>query len=108
MQHSVTQRARVVLGASVASLIANIVGVFVYVSRASHGWVIPEGHGMIPTVGEPFVWFAASAPVVALFVVINVAWTWLIIARGQRRQWLFLQLAAAVWPTGIGIDVAHR
>jgi hypothetical protein len=89
-------------------LIVNIAGVFVYVSRASHGWVIPEEQGMIPIVGEPYVWFAAIAPVVALFVVVNAAWTWLIIARGQRRQRLFLVLTAAVWLIGIGIDFAHH
>ena len=44
MQGSVTNRSRLILGVSFVLLIANIVGVFVYVSRASLGWTIPEEH----------------------------------------------------------------
>jgi hypothetical protein len=75
MQDSVTHRPRLVLGVSVVLLIANIVGVFVYVSQASLGWVTSEDHQLHAITGEPFIWFMSIFPVVVLFVVVNVAWT---------------------------------
>jgi len=108
MQPSVTHRPRLLLGGSVVLLIANIVGVFVLVSRASLGWVTHEDHQLHAITGEPFIWFMSIFPVVVSFVVVNVARTWLIIARGQRRQRLFSLLTAAAWLIGIGIDYAHH
>lgn len=107
-QGSVTNRSRLVLGVSIVLLIANIVGVFVYVSRAKFGWVTPEDHELNAITGEPFIWFMAIFPVVALFVVVDVAWTYLVIVSRQRRQRYFLLLTAAIWLIGISIDFAHH
>ena len=63
---------------------------------------------MIPVAGEAAVWFVAIMPVVALFVVLNVAWTSLIIVFRQRRQRFFLVMTAVIWLIGIGIDYAHH
>jgi uncharacterized protein YqgC (DUF456 family) len=63
---------------------------------------------MIPVAGEAAVWFVAIMPVVASFVVLNVAWTSLIIVFRQRRQRFFLVMTAVIWLIGIGIDNAHH
>jgi len=95
---------------SIAFLLANVAGAILYVFEASRGgWAIPQERatGIITTTGEPFIWFSSIAPVVAVFMVINVAWMIIL----SRRHWSgvrFWLLAAGVWVAAIAIDFAHH
>lgn len=96
---------------SAALLVLNVVGAVLYVVAASRGgWAIPEERaaGIRTTTGEPFVWFLSILPIVAIFLVINVGWGAVILARWQRKGGLFWLLAAVVWLGAIAIDFAHH
>ena len=43
----------------VTFMVANAVGIAIYLMLASRGWRIPQEHGAIPVTGEPFVWVLA-------------------------------------------------
>jgi hypothetical protein len=105
------QPTRMSVGAQpIAFLVANVVGAILYLFAASRGgWSIPaeRAAGVYTTTGEPFVWFLAILPIVAIFFVINVAWT-IILARRQWRVGRFWLLAAAAWLVAIVIDFAHH
>jgi hypothetical protein len=99
-----------VVGRPVAFLVANVVGAILYLFAASRGgWTIPaeRAAGLDTTTGEPFVWFLEILPIVAIFFVINVAWT-IILARRQWSGGRFWLLAAATWLVAILIDFAHH
>ena len=92
----------------VVLLALNVLGAIAYVMGASHGWRIPEEHGMIPVSGEPFVWFAGILPVIAIFLPLNFAWGLGILLRRRwwsGRFWLF---SAAIWLVAVVIDFAHH
>jgi hypothetical protein len=94
----------------IAFLVANVVGATLYVFAASRGsWAIPEERaaGINTTTGEPFVWVLSILPIVAMFLVINLAWT-IILARRHWSGRRFLLLAAVVWLAAIVIDFAHH
>ena len=76
----------------------------------ARGLAIPEARaaGIHTTTGEPFVWFLSILPIVATFLVINVGWGAVILARWQRKGGLFWLLAAVVWLGAIAIDFAHH
>jgi hypothetical protein len=97
---------------SIALLVLNMVGATLYVIAASRGgWAIPEERaaGIYTTTGEPFVWFSSILPIVATFLVINVAWGAVILARRRWKGGLFWLLAAAVvWLGAVVIDFAHH
>jgi hypothetical protein len=94
---------------SMALLGLNLVGATLYVFAASRGgWAISQERaaGIHTTTGEPFIWFLSILPIVASFVVINVAWGVVILSR--RRGSLFFLLAAVVWLGAVVIDFAHH
>ncbi len=95
---------------SIALLVANVIGAILYVFAASRGaWAIPaeRAAGIYTTTGEPFVWFLSILPIVAIFLVINVAWV-VILARRRWNGGRFCLLAAIVWLAAIVIDFAHH
>ena len=95
---------------SIALLFANVVGAIGYVMAASRGgWAIPaeRAAGIYTTTGEPFIWLSNILPIVAIFLVINVAWA-IILARRQWNGGRFWLLAAAVWLAAVVIDFAHH
>jgi hypothetical protein len=88
----------------------NAIGATVYVLLASSAWVIPQecDAGIRTITGEPFVWFAAIAPVIAIFFLLNLAWGIKILLRRQwniGRMWL---AAAAIWLVAVVIDFSHH
>jgi hypothetical protein len=97
-----TQRVNLVL------LVVNVIGACIYVVGASHGWAIPEEHCAIPVTGEPFVWFVYVAPVFAVFTLVNLTWTALIVRYRQWQRGGLWLLAALVWLVAIAIDFAHH
>ena len=91
-----------------AMLVANAIGACVYVYRASPSWAIPQERGLVPTTGEPFVWFIGVMPVVAVFFVLNLIWGALILARRQWGSGRFWLLAALIWLVAVSIDFIHH
>jgi hypothetical protein len=94
----------------VVLLALNAIGASAYVLLASRAWVIPQecAAGIQTITGEPFVWFASIAPVVAVFFLLNLAWGIVILRRGQwkaSRMWL---AAAAIWVVAAIIDFSHH
>jgi hypothetical protein len=94
----------------IAFLVANLVGAILYVFAASRGgWAIPaeRAAGIYTTTGEPFVWFLNILPIVAIFIVLNLVWTIILV----RRHWSggrFWLLAAVAWIVAIVIDFGHH
>jgi hypothetical protein len=54
-------------------MVANVVGIVLYLRLASRGWRIPQEYGMVPVAGEPFVW-ALVLPVLGVFLLADVVW----------------------------------
>jgi hypothetical protein len=93
---------------SLALLALKVVGACVYVLRASLSWAIAEERGLHSTTGEPLVWFLGILPVVAVFFVLNSAWSALILV---RRHWLsggFWLLAIVFWLVAVSLDFVHH
>jgi hypothetical protein len=95
---------------SVAILLANILGITLYLLGARHAWVIPEEktNGIHAITGEPLVWGAFVLPVWIVFLVINLTWGSIIVA---RRRWLdgrIWLMAFFVWIVAVIIDFAHH
>jgi len=93
---------------SLALLVLNAIGAIVYVFRASPSWAIPEERGLVPTTGEPFIWFLGILPVVTVFFVLNLIWGTLILAHRRWRSGRFWLLAALCWLVAAWIDFAHH
>jgi hypothetical protein len=97
-----TRRANAIL------LVVNVVGAMLYLWRTSLSWAIPEEKGLNSMTAEPFIWVLAALPVLAIALVINVAWGVIIL---RQRQWnsgrLWLAVAT-IWLVAIAIDFAHH
>ena len=87
----------------IAFMVANAVGIVLYLRLASRGWRIPQEHGMVPVTGEPFVW-ALALPVLGAFVLADIVWGGLILRARQSKRRLWWLVTAAVWLLVIGID----
>ena len=84
----------------------NLFGMAAYVYLASRGWRDPSEGGVIPLAGEPFVW-AACLPVLFLFVILDLVWAALILAK-KLTFWAPLGMVAALWTLSVVIDFAHH
>jgi hypothetical protein len=94
----------------VVILLANVLGVGLYLLGARHAWVIPEekANGIHVITGEPFVWASFVLPVWIVFLVLNLAWGSMILARRRwldGRVWL---IAFLVWMIAVIIDFTHH
>jgi hypothetical protein len=95
---------------SVAILVANVLGIVIYLLGARHAWAIPEekANGIHTITGEPFVWALFVFPVWIVFLVINLVWGSMIVA---RKSWLDgrLWLAASfIWIVAVIVDFRHH
>lgn len=91
-------------------LVANALGAVLYLLGARHAWVIPEenANGIHAITGEPFVWGAFVLPVWSVFLVLNLAWGSMILA---RRRWLdghMWLIAFLIWVIAVFIDFTHH
>jgi hypothetical protein len=88
-------------------LAANAVGIAFYLELASRGWRIPSEGGLIPVVGEPFVW-ALALPVLGLFIIVDIVWGGLLVRDRKSENWLWWLGAILAWALAIGIDFSHH
>jgi hypothetical protein len=91
----------------VTFMLANVVGIAIYLVLASRGWRIPREHGMVPVTGEPFVWVLAL-PVLGVFFVGDVVWGVMLLYRKERNGRLWWVLIAITWLVAIGVDFSHH
>jgi len=88
-------------------MLANAIGIAIYLKLASNGWRNPEEYGMIPVTAEPFLW-AFALPVGAVCLVANLVWGGLIFRSGATRRWLSWLFVAGLWVIALCVDFAHH
>ena len=93
---------------SLALFVCNTIGAVIYEVRASPGWAIPEEHGAVPVTGEPLVWFAGIFPIVAGFLLLNLAWGALILVCRRWRSGRYWLLTIPLWLVAVLVDFAHH
>jgi hypothetical protein len=94
---------------NVVLLILNTAGICAYLWRVSFAWVIPEERAMgIPITGEPFIWFAALLPIVAIFFSLNLSWGIVIPAGRQWNSGRYWLMVAMLWLIAVVVDFAHH
>jgi hypothetical protein len=91
----------------IAFMIANAVGIAIYLVLASRGWRIQAENGAVPITGEPFVWVLA-VPVLAGFVLANIVWGGMLLRHREPKRWLWWLITGAVWLVAIYVDFAHH
>ena len=91
----------------VALMVANAIGVAVYLLLASRGWRDPAEHGLIPVAGEPFVW-ALALPVFGVFVLADVGWAVFLLSNRAFKRTLWLLGAAMMWLLALIVDFSHH
>lgn len=91
-------------------LLINVFGCVVYLLGARHGWIIPEeaANGIHTVTGEPFVWAAFVLPVWIVFLVINLVWGVMILARRRWLQGRIWLMSGLIWIVAVFIDFAHH
>ena len=74
------------------------------------GWAIRQERaaGINTTTGEPLIWFLSIAPVIATFLVLDIAWGVTILARRQWKGGQLWLLSALMWTVAAAIDFAHH
>jgi hypothetical protein len=92
-----TDKSRLMQRVNVVWLVLNVLGAIVYLVRASLSWAIPEEHGLIPITGEPYIWFVAVVPILAVFLLLNLTWGAMILGHRQWRSGRLWFLAAVIW-----------
>ena len=91
----------------VTFMLANVVGVAIYLLLASRGWRIPEEHGAIPVTGEPFIW-ADALPVLGIFLLANIVRGGLLLRYRQPKRGLWWLITGGLWVIAIWVDFAHH
>jgi hypothetical protein len=67
-------------------LIANAIGMIVYLFLASSLWVHPGEQGLPGGPGDAIYWFVALVPIVALFAIVNLAALTKVLIEFRRRN----------------------
>jgi hypothetical protein len=91
----------------VTFMLANVVGVAIYLPLASRGWRIPEEHGAIPVTGEPFIW-AEALPLLGIFLLANIVWGGLLLRYPQPKRGRWWLITGGLWVIAIWVDFAHH
>ena len=87
-------------------LVANGIGVVLYLILASRGWRLPE-QSEIPITGEPMVW-SLALPVLTVFFFADIVWGVLILRSKESKRWLWWLVAAMGWLIAIAVDFSHH
>jgi len=88
-------------------MVANAIGIAIYLRLASNGWRIPEEHGMVPVTGEPFLW-AFALPVLGIFFLIDIAWGVVLLRNKDGKGGLWWVLVAVSWIAALVVDFYHH
>jgi len=90
--------------------VANVLGMLGYLWMAHYAWAIPEERaaGISTTTSEPFIWALGVLPILALFLVINLAWAVAVVLRRPRSGALALALVLALWSVAYVFDYVHH
>lgn len=88
-------------------MVANAVGIVLYLVLASRSWRIPQEHGMIPITGEPLVW-ALALPVLGVFLLADIVWGGLLLRSKEPKRGLWWFMIGGLWLIAICIDFAHH
>ena len=112
MNHIRVQARRLKVSQS-AWLIANIMGVAVFLALASRSWIEPKLKDVPGANGGAFIfWGLTALPVFAAFMLANLLWAGLGVAEGLRcRQWIGCMLALVaigVWVAAFIFDGLHH
>lgn len=91
----------------VTFMLANAVGIAIYLVLAFRGWRTPQEHGMVPVTGEPFVWVIAL-PVLGVFFLADVVWGVMLLRHKEWKGRLWWVLIAIAWLVAIGVDFSHH
>ena len=91
---------------NVAMVVANALGIGLFLWAASHAWAsrLERAPGIPPEPGDAFVWFVDSAPVLAVFLLLNVGWVVITIARRQWRNAIPFVVVAGLWCVALVVD----
>jgi hypothetical protein len=93
---------------SLALLLFNTIGAVTYVVAASPSRAIPQEKGAVPITGEPFVWFAAIFPIVAGFLLLNLAWGALILGCRRWSSGRYWLSTIPLWLVAVLVDFAQH
>jgi hypothetical protein len=104
---SVDRPASSVRPLDVAFMLANAVGITIYLVLASRSWKIPQEHGMVPVTGEPFVWVLAL-PVLGVFLFANIVWGALLWRSRDSKRGLWWLITGVGWLFTIYVDFYHH
>ena len=91
----------------VTFMVANAVGIAIYLMLASRGWRIPQEHGAIPVTGEPFVWVLAL-PVLGVFLLADIVWGGLLLRYREPKRGLWWFIIGGLWLIAICVDFTHH
>lgn len=93
---------------NIAFLLANIVGIVIYLIASSYSWALPQEHVLNSTTGEPFIWALGILPIWALFLLLNLIWGAIIAARKQWRSGRLWLVTGCIWLVSVAVDFAHH
>jgi hypothetical protein len=93
---------------SLALLVLNAIGAVIYVVTASPSWATQQEHGVVPITGEPFVSFAGVFPIIAGFLLLNLAWGTLILGCRRWSSGRYWLSTIPLWLVAVLVDFAHH
>ena len=95
---------------TLALLAANVLGAIGYLFAASPSWAIPEERaaGIYSITGEPFVWALSVWPILALFILLNLSWAAIIVAKRRWHDVRYWLITPLIWLVSISVDFAHH
>jgi hypothetical protein len=91
----------------IAFMLANVVGITIYLVLASFSWRIPQEHGMVPITGEPFIW-ALALPVPGVFFLTDIVWGAMLLCHKEWKGRLWWVLITIAWFGAICVDFSHH
>jgi len=86
----------------------NFMGAVIYMVAASRGWVNAQerAQGLDSVTAEPFIWAMYVFPIWVLFVLLNLIWGGVVLARRNWRCGILWLMILPVWVAALAIDFA--